>query len=231
MAAFVDAIIIPSEPPATASAGMHLFSKGSRLVVLTLRLGPPRSANSTEGLYEFSRQHRNGDETQKDTQEDIQTDQPAIQSDQISSEQTIGVVRRLRRFGVERRHCRSAAFTGDESTVGDDGYLRDCVASLDDGLGDVDEGVVGWLHWRRSPQQRPRQSPHYPLLSQALLSGGSPQLRNMATRCYYFMDTAFCQRNKRTPGSSCGAIKGFNRIHAILGATNPSDKSRSDRST
>jgi len=79
---------------------------------------------------------------------------------------------------------------------------------------------------------------NYPLLSQALLSGASPQLRNMATtggnllqrtRCYYFMDTAFPACNKRTPGSGCAAIKGFNRNHAILGAsaeciaTNPSD--------
>ena len=88
---------------------------------------------------------------------------------------------------------------------------------------------------------------HYPLLSQALLSGASPQLRNMATtggnlmqrtRCYYFMDTAFPACNKRTPGSGCSAVAGFNRIHAILGqtdhgpengqtciATNPSDMS------
>jgi xanthine dehydrogenase YagS FAD-binding subunit len=80
----------------------------------------------------------------------------------------------------------------------------------------------------------------YPLLSQALLSGASPQLRNMATtggnllqrtRCYYFMDTTFPACNKRAPGSGCAAIKGFNRIHAILGAsdeciaTNPSDMS------
>ena len=85
----------------------------------------------------------------------------------------------------------------------------------------------------------------YPLLSQALLSGASPQLRNLATtggnllqrtRCYYFMDTAFPACNKRVPGSGCAAIKGFNRIHAVLGqtdkgstsgetciATNPSD--------
>ncbi len=85
----------------------------------------------------------------------------------------------------------------------------------------------------------------YPLLSQALLSGASPQLRNMATtggnlmqrtRCYYFMDTAYARCNKRQPGSGCSAIEGFNRIHAILGqtdhgatsgetciATNPSD--------
>ncbi|MDT5121456.1 MAG: xanthine dehydrogenase YagS FAD-binding subunit [Acidobacteriota bacterium] len=67
----------------------------------------------------------------------------------------------------------------------------------------------------------------FPVLSEALLAGASPQLRNMATvggnllqrtRCYYFMDTAFpC--NKRAPGSGCPAIPGFNRIHAILGAS------------
>jgi xanthine dehydrogenase YagS FAD-binding subunit len=78
----------------------------------------------------------------------------------------------------------------------------------------------------------------YPVLSEAFLSGASPQLRNMATvggnllqrtRCYYFYDPAFPQCNKRKPGSGCGAIEGFNRIHAILGqseqciATHPSD--------
>jgi len=71
-----------------------------------------------------------------------------------------------------------------------------------------------------------RQS--YPLLSQALLSGASPQLRNMAstggnlmqrTRCYYFTDVAFSACNKRNPGSGCAAIEGYNRIHAILGQT------------
>jgi xanthine dehydrogenase YagS FAD-binding subunit len=79
---------------------------------------------------------------------------------------------------------------------------------------------------------------HYPVLSQALLSGASPQLRNMATtggnllqrtRCYYFRDTAYTACNKRDPGSGCAAIDGYNRIHAILGtsehciATHPSD--------
>ena len=68
----------------------------------------------------------------------------------------------------------------------------------------------------------------YPLLSQALLSGASPQLRNMAstggnlmqrTRCYYFTDVAFSACNKRNPGSGCSAIEGYNRIHAILGQT------------
>src|SRR5437868_6947973 len=55
----------------------------------------------------------------------------------------------------------------------------------------------------------------YPVLSEALLSGASPQLRNMATvagnllqrtRCYYFYDPAFPACNKRKPGSGCGAI-------------------------
>jgi xanthine dehydrogenase YagS FAD-binding subunit len=68
----------------------------------------------------------------------------------------------------------------------------------------------------------------YPLLSQALLSGASPQLRNMAstggnlmqrTRCYYFNDVAFAACNKRNPGSGCAALEGYNRIHAILGQT------------
>jgi xanthine dehydrogenase YagS FAD-binding subunit len=78
---------------------------------------------------------------------------------------------------------------------------------------------------------------HYPLLSQAILLGASGQIRNMATtggnlmqrtRCYYFYDEA-SRCNKRTPGAGCDAIGGFNRIHAILGAsesciaTHPSD--------
>jgi xanthine dehydrogenase YagS FAD-binding subunit len=66
-----------------------------------------------------------------------------------------------------------------------------------------------------------------PLLSMALKAGASPQIRNMATvggnmmqrtRCTYFYDTVMpC--NKRQPGSGCGALKGYNRMHAILGAT------------
>lgn len=78
---------------------------------------------------------------------------------------------------------------------------------------------------------------HYPLLSDAILAGASPQLRNMAstggnllqrTRCYYFYDTG-TPCNKREPGSGCPAHTGSNRIHAILGAsaacvaTHPSD--------
>jgi xanthine dehydrogenase YagS FAD-binding subunit len=77
----------------------------------------------------------------------------------------------------------------------------------------------------------------YPLLSQAILAGASAQIRNMATnggnllqrtRCPYFYDVAMpC--NKRTPGSGCGALEGFNRMHAVFGwsdkciAVHPSD--------
>jgi xanthine dehydrogenase YagS FAD-binding subunit len=77
----------------------------------------------------------------------------------------------------------------------------------------------------------------YPLLASAIMAGASQQLRNMAstggnlvqrTRCFYFYDTA-TPCNKRQPGSGCSAIKGINRINAILGtseaciATHPSD--------
>jgi xanthine dehydrogenase YagS FAD-binding subunit len=77
----------------------------------------------------------------------------------------------------------------------------------------------------------------YPVLARAILAGASAQIRNMATvggnmlqrtRCSYFYDdTAAC--NKRKPGTGCDAVDGFNRIHAILGAspscvaTHPSD--------
>jgi xanthine dehydrogenase YagS FAD-binding subunit len=78
---------------------------------------------------------------------------------------------------------------------------------------------------------------HYPMLSRAILAGASAQIRNMATvggnilqrtRCTYFYDDA-ARCNKRATGVGCDAIDGFNRIHAILGAspaciaTHPSD--------
>jgi xanthine dehydrogenase YagS FAD-binding subunit len=67
----------------------------------------------------------------------------------------------------------------------------------------------------------------YPLLSRAILSGASQQIRNMATvagnlmqrtRCPYYYDTAFAC-NKRQPGTGCPAAQGHNRMHAILGAS------------
>ncbi|PHN02403.1 FAD binding domain-containing protein [Flavilitoribacter nigricans] len=78
---------------------------------------------------------------------------------------------------------------------------------------------------------------HYPLLSMAMLSAATAQIRNMATnggnllqrtRCPYFYETSMpC--NKREPGSGCGARNGMNALHAIFGwneqcvAVNPSD--------
>jgi xanthine dehydrogenase YagS FAD-binding subunit len=102
----------------------------------------------------------------------------------------------------------------------------------------IPNGVrIGALAKNSDTANHPLIRTRYPLLSQALLAGASPQLRNMAsvggnllqrTRCYYFTSTTMpC--NKRQPGSGCAAIEGYNRIHAILGtsanciATHPSD--------
>ena len=97
---------------------------------------------------------------------------------------------------------------------------------------------VGALVRNSDMAEHPLITSRYPVLSQAVLAGASPQLRNLATtggnllqrtRCYYFYDPAFPACNKRKPGSGCGALEGFNRIHAILGqsdqciATHPSD--------
>lgn len=78
----------------------------------------------------------------------------------------------------------------------------------------------------------------YPMLTRAIVAGASPQIRNMATvggnllqrtRCAYFYDDTGSRCNKRDVGQGCDAIEGFNRYHAILGAssacvaTHPSD--------
>lgn len=109
--------------------------------------------------------------------------------------------------------------------------LHDIKASADGGL------LIGSMVSNADLAWHPLIEQRYPLLSQAILAGASPQLRNMAstggnllqrTRCYYFYDTGVpC--NKREPGSGCPARTGLNRIHAILGAsdqcvaTHPSD--------
>jgi xanthine dehydrogenase YagS FAD-binding subunit len=78
----------------------------------------------------------------------------------------------------------------------------------------------------------------FPMLARAIVAGASAQIRNMATvggnvlqrtRCAYFYDDDGSSCNKRMPGQGCSAIEGFNRNHAILGAsqhcvaTHPSD--------
>jgi xanthine dehydrogenase YagS FAD-binding subunit len=97
---------------------------------------------------------------------------------------------------------------------------------------------IGALARNADVAQDPIVKAEYAVLSQALMSGASPQLRNMATtagnllqktRCVYYRDTASAC-NKRQPGSGCSAIGGYNRMLAILGtsdhciATNPSDQ-------
>jgi xanthine dehydrogenase YagS FAD-binding subunit len=96
---------------------------------------------------------------------------------------------------------------------------------------------IGALARNSDLANHPAIRQRYPALSEALLSGATAQLRNMAsvggnllqrTRCYYFRDTVYpC--NKRVPGSGCSALEGYNRIHAVLGtsdkciATSPGD--------
>ena len=110
--------------------------------------------------------------------------------------------------------------------------LRD-IAELPDG------GVrIGALARNSDTANHPLIRQRYPLLTQALVAGASPQLRNMATvggnllqrtRCHYFVDAAYAACNKRKPGSGCAARDGFTRQHAIFGAspqciaTHPSD--------
>ena len=86
--------------------------------------------------------------------------------------------------------------------------------------------------------EHPLVRSRYPMLTRAILAGASAQIRNMATvggnllqrtRCTYFYDAEGSRCNKRTPGTGCDAVGGFNRIHAVLGAsdacvaTHPSD--------
>lgn len=87
---------------------------------------------------------------------------------------------------------------------------------------------IGALGKNADTANHPLVRQHFPLLSQAILAGASPQIRNMATnggnlnqrtRCSYFYDTAMpC--NKREPNSGCSALQGVNRMHAIFGWSN-----------
>jgi len=106
----------------------------------------------------------------------------------------------------------------------------------------IDEGedgslIIGAAAKNTTLAADPRIRRRYPVLSRAILAGASAQIRNMATvggnilqrtRCRYFYDDA-AACNKRKPGAGCDAVGGFNRYHAILGAsvacvaTHPSD--------
>ena len=109
------------------------------------------------------------------------------------------------------------------------------------GLSDIDVSddalTVGAAVTNSQLAWHPVVRDRYPVLAEAILSGATTQIRNMATvagnilqrtRCAYFRDVhASC--NRRQPGSGCDALEGFNRGHAVLGvsehciATHPSD--------
>jgi xanthine dehydrogenase YagS FAD-binding subunit len=113
------------------------------------------------------------------------------------------------------------------------------VSGLDGEIRDDSEGglVIGGGVKNTAVAADRRVRERFPLLAQAILAGASGQIRNMAsvggnvmqrTRCLYFFDDA-ASCNKREPGAGCDALEGFNRNHAILGAspacvaTHPSD--------
>jgi len=93
----------------------------------------------------------------------------------------------------------------------------------------IDAVHIGALVRNTDLAEHPAILAEFPALSQALLSGASAQIRNMATvggnllqrtRCAYFRDVAVPACNKRKPGSGCAAIGGYTRMHAVLGVSN-----------
>jgi len=124
-------------------------------------------------------------------------------------------------------------------TVARPGTLVD-VTGLSDTIEETDSGgvLIGAAVRNTALAEHPAVRTRYPVLTRAILAGASAQIRNMATvggnllqrtRCSYFYDTDGSRCNKRAPGAGCDAIEGFNRNHAILGAspmcvaTHPSD--------
>ena len=114
------------------------------------------------------------------------------------------------------------------------------VTGLDDGITEQDDGglLIGAAVRNSAVAEHRAVRMRYPVLARAILAGASAQIRNMATmggnllqrtRCTYFYDNDGSRCNKRQPGQGCDALDGFNRIHAILGAspdcvaTHPSD--------
>ncbi|QYF85966.1 xanthine dehydrogenase family protein subunit M [Brevundimonas sp. PAMC22021] len=105
-------------------------------------------------------------------------------------------------------------------------------------MNDAAELIIGAAARNTAVAENRLVRERYPLLARAILAGASGQIRNMATvggnilqrtRCTYFYDDDGSRCNKRQLGQGCDAIDGFNRIHAILGAsslcvaTHPSD--------
>ena len=124
-------------------------------------------------------------------------------------------------------------------TIERPGSLVD-VTALSAGIEEMADGslVIGAAARNTAVMEHRAIRTRYPLLARAIAAGASAQIRNMATvggnllqrtRCTYFYDDDGSRCNKRDPGQGCDAIGGFNRIHAILGAseacvaTHPSD--------
>jgi len=114
------------------------------------------------------------------------------------------------------------------------------VTGLSSEIEETDDGglIIGAATRNTAVAEHPAVRAGYPMLTRAIVAGASAQIRNMATvggnllqrtRCTYFYDTDGSRCNKRSPGEGCDAIEGFNRYHAILGAspacvaTHPSD--------
>lgn len=114
------------------------------------------------------------------------------------------------------------------------------VTGLSSGIEEREDGglLIGAAARNTAVAEHRAVRTRYPVLARAILAGASAQIRNMATvggnilqrtRCTYFYDNEGSRCNKRQPGQGCDAIDGFNRIHAVLGAspdcvaTHPSD--------
>ena len=88
--------------------------------------------------------------------------------------------------------------------------------------------ILGSMVKMAEAADHPQIRPALPMLAQSLQLAASAQIRNMAslggnvlqrTRCTYFRDVSYTNCNKRMPGSGCAALEGFNRAHAVLGAS------------
>lgn len=114
------------------------------------------------------------------------------------------------------------------------------VTGLSDRIAERDDGsvLIGAAARNTAVAEHRAIRERFPVLARAILAGASAQIRNMATvggnvmqrtRCAYFYDNRGSHCNKREPGQGCDAIDGFNRGHAVLGAspscvaTHPSD--------